>query len=127
MALTTRIPAPRTELPGVDLERVTFEQAKGWRCALCAAASPPTASWPVCRREGTPHRTHLALGLRTPMPVVTRPSSDGGDAGGSTPHKARCSSSAPAPLLCLWLLAVPACPPGLMPRTSTFVFRKVFH
>ncbi|MFD4128031.1 hypothetical protein [Streptomyces globisporus] len=37
MTPTTRIPAPRTELPGVDLERVTFEQAKGWRCALCAA------------------------------------------------------------------------------------------
>ncbi|MFH8439356.1 hypothetical protein ACIF6K_32060 [Streptomyces sp. NPDC085942] len=27
--------APRTELPGVDLERLTFDQAKGWRCALC--------------------------------------------------------------------------------------------
>ncbi|MEU5452491.1 hypothetical protein [Streptomyces californicus] len=27
--------APRTELAGVDLERVTFDQAKGWRCALC--------------------------------------------------------------------------------------------
>lgn len=36
MTPTAQIPAPRTELPGVDLERVTFEQAKGWRCALCA-------------------------------------------------------------------------------------------
>ncbi|WP_405429759.1 hypothetical protein [Streptomyces anulatus] len=26
---------PLTEYPGLDLERVTFEQAKGWRCALC--------------------------------------------------------------------------------------------
>ncbi|MFD5347737.1 hypothetical protein ACFWJY_29290 [Streptomyces anulatus] len=26
---------PLTEYPGLDLGRVTFEQAKGWRCALC--------------------------------------------------------------------------------------------
>ncbi|MFJ3601033.1 hypothetical protein ACIPRU_31675 [Streptomyces sp. NPDC090126] len=37
MTPTAQIPAPRTELPGVDLERVTFEQAKGWRCVLCDA------------------------------------------------------------------------------------------
>ncbi|MFI2318786.1 hypothetical protein AMK17_38095 [Streptomyces sp. CB00072] len=29
---------PLTEYPGLDLERVTFEQAKGWRCALCNEA-----------------------------------------------------------------------------------------
>jgi hypothetical protein len=26
---------PLTKYHGLDLERVTFEQAKGWRCALC--------------------------------------------------------------------------------------------
>ncbi|MEG9553070.1 MULTISPECIES: hypothetical protein [Streptomyces griseus group] len=26
---------PLTSFPGLDLERVTFEQAKGWRCPLC--------------------------------------------------------------------------------------------
>ncbi|MFE2503528.1 hypothetical protein [Streptomyces rubiginosohelvolus] len=25
----------RTAFAGLDLERVTFEQAKGWRCPLC--------------------------------------------------------------------------------------------
>lgn len=27
-----------TPHPGLDLERVTFDQAKGWRCALCNGA-----------------------------------------------------------------------------------------
>ncbi|MFJ9924165.1 hypothetical protein ACIRSF_33275 [Streptomyces rubiginosohelvolus] len=45
MTPTAQIPAPRTDLPGVNLERVTFEQAKGWRCALCAA--PLTADRPL--------------------------------------------------------------------------------
>jgi hypothetical protein len=38
----------RTEYPGLDLNRITFEQAKGWRCPLCnkiltaySAYSPP--------------------------------------------------------------------------------------
>ncbi|MFD0039292.1 hypothetical protein ACFVIZ_16830 [Streptomyces anulatus] len=35
--MTATTQQPRTALPGVDLERVTFEQAKGWRCALCDA------------------------------------------------------------------------------------------
>ncbi|WP_228923927.1 hypothetical protein [Streptomyces sp. DH7] len=35
--MTATTQEPRTALPGVDLERVTFEQAKGWRCALCDA------------------------------------------------------------------------------------------
>lgn len=26
---------PLNAFPGLDLERVTFEQAKGWRCPLC--------------------------------------------------------------------------------------------
>lgn len=33
----TALATPRTELAGVDLERITFDQAKGWRCALCRA------------------------------------------------------------------------------------------
>ncbi|WP_405551241.1 hypothetical protein OG215_41430 (plasmid) [Streptomyces globisporus] len=45
MTPTAQIPAPRTELPGVDLERVTFQQAKGWRCALCG--TPLTADRPL--------------------------------------------------------------------------------
>ncbi|MET8731250.1 hypothetical protein ABZV81_29350 [Streptomyces parvus] len=45
MTHTAQIPAPRTELPGVDLERVTFEQVKGWRCALCG--TPLTADRPL--------------------------------------------------------------------------------
>ncbi|MBQ1116414.1 hypothetical protein [Streptomyces sp. C3-3] len=39
--MTATTQQPRTALPGVDLERVTFEQAKGWRCALCG--TPLTA------------------------------------------------------------------------------------
>ncbi|MFI7086545.1 hypothetical protein ACIBUR_23480 [Streptomyces anulatus] len=35
--MTATTQQPRTALPGVGLERVTFEQAKGWRCALCDA------------------------------------------------------------------------------------------
>ncbi|MDG9687899.1 hypothetical protein QC334_35105 [Streptomyces sp. DH18] len=35
--MTATTQEPRTALPGVDLERITFEQAKGWRCALCDA------------------------------------------------------------------------------------------
>ncbi|MCX4523964.1 hypothetical protein ACIRQO_36330 [Streptomyces anulatus] len=35
--MTATTQQPRTVLPGVDLERVTFEQAKGWRCPLCDA------------------------------------------------------------------------------------------
>ncbi|MFJ2080594.1 hypothetical protein ACIOGW_36040 [Streptomyces anulatus] len=35
--MTATTQQPRTALPGVDLERVTFEQAKGWRCPLCDA------------------------------------------------------------------------------------------
>ncbi|MDX3488377.1 hypothetical protein [Streptomyces sp. ID05-18] len=35
--MTAATQEPRTALPGVDLERITFEQAKGWRCALCDA------------------------------------------------------------------------------------------
>ncbi|WP_331758918.1 hypothetical protein [Streptomyces anulatus] len=33
--MTSAASQPRTEFPGLDLERVTFEQAKGWRCAPC--------------------------------------------------------------------------------------------
>ncbi|MGW6286333.1 hypothetical protein [Streptomyces sp. NPDC055107] len=35
--MTATTQQPRTALPGVDLERVTFEQAKGWRCPFCDA------------------------------------------------------------------------------------------
>ncbi|KQX26803.1 hypothetical protein OH797_38635 (plasmid) [Streptomyces anulatus] len=35
--MTATTQQPRTALAGVDLERVTFEQAKGWRCPLCDA------------------------------------------------------------------------------------------
>ncbi|MEV7952097.1 hypothetical protein AB0O74_34675 [Streptomyces rubiginosohelvolus] len=45
MTHTAQIPAPRTELPSVDLERVTFEQAKGWRFALCG--TPLTSDRPL--------------------------------------------------------------------------------
>ncbi|MBQ1105951.1 hypothetical protein [Streptomyces sp. 404i] len=39
--MTATTQDPRTALPGVDLERVTFKQAKGSRCALCG--TPLTA------------------------------------------------------------------------------------
>ncbi|MDX3488299.1 hypothetical protein [Streptomyces sp. ID05-18] len=35
--MTATTQQPRTALPGVDLERITFEQAKGSRCPLCDA------------------------------------------------------------------------------------------
>lgn len=37
--MTSTAQEPRTPHPGLefDLERVTFDQAKGWRCALCNA------------------------------------------------------------------------------------------
>ncbi|MEV7897924.1 MULTISPECIES: hypothetical protein [Streptomyces] len=33
--MTSTAQEPRVQCPGLDLERVTFDQAKGWNCALC--------------------------------------------------------------------------------------------
>ncbi|MFJ5740121.1 hypothetical protein [Streptomyces microflavus] len=35
--MTSTAQAPRTQYPGLDLERVSFDEAKGWRCPLCKA------------------------------------------------------------------------------------------
>ncbi|MFG2615825.1 hypothetical protein [Streptomyces anulatus] len=70
--MTATTQQPRTALPGVDLERVTFEQAKGWRCALCDAILTADRSLGTYTADPAPHRPHRTLGLRPPMPAATR-------------------------------------------------------